>query len=194
MTYKREVAMFRRSTLLTLLVLLFCWGAVRVTAQTRERDPLNEREVDEMRDTADFPDKRLELMIKFARARITQIEGLRVDLSLGKDRPPQIHDLLQDFTTLVDEIDDNIDMYASHKTDMRKGLKLLIEADSEWQLKLRSLKEQSPQEELEQYSFVLANAGDAVKDSAESARETLQEQVELAKDKKLNKVYSERAD
>ncbi len=49
-------------------------------------------------------------------------------------------------------------MYASHKTDMRKGLKLLIEADSEWALKLRGLKEQSPPEELEQYSFVLANA------------------------------------
>jgi hypothetical protein len=85
-------------------------------------------------------------------------------------------------------------MYASHKTDMRKGLKLLIEADSEWLLKLRALKEQSPPEELEQYSFLLANTVDAVNDSAKGARETLQEQVELAKDKKLNKVYTERPD
>jgi flagellar hook-basal body complex protein FliE len=94
----------------------------------------------------------------------------------------------------VDEIDDNVEMYAAHKTDMRKGLKLLIEADSEWQLKLRSLKEQSPPEELEQFSFVLANTVDSVKDSAASARETLQSQLELAKEKKLNKVYSERTD
>jgi hypothetical protein len=42
----------------------------------------------------------------------------------------QIHDLLQDFSSLLDEIDDNVDMYASHKTDMRRGLNLLIEADS----------------------------------------------------------------
>jgi hypothetical protein len=176
------------------MILLCCWGGVVASAQTREKDPLNEQEIDEMRDTADFPDKRLELMIKFARARITEVDHLRVDPTQGKERPQQIHDLLQDFVTLVDEIDDNIEMYAAHKTDMRKGLKLLIEADSEWQLKLRTLKEQSPPEELEQFSFVLANTMDAVKDSAASARETLQSQVALAKDKKLNKVYSERPD
>ena len=145
-----------------------------------------------MREMADYPDKRLELMIKFARARMTAIDQLRANAKSAKDRPMQIHDLLQDFSALLDEIDDNVDMYASHKTDMRKGLKLLIEADSEWQLKLRGLKEQSPPEELEQYSFVLTNASDAVKDSAETARKELQEQNELAKDKKLNKVYSER--
>ena len=186
--------MSRRFALLTLTILLCGWTGGRATGQTRQHDPLNEQEIDSMRDTADFPDKRIELMIKFARARMTEIDHLRVDPTVGKDRPQQIHDLLQDFSTLVDEIDDNIEMYAAHKTDMRKGLKLLIEADSEWQLKLRSLKEQSPPEELDQFSFVLANTVDAVKDSAASARETLQEQMELAKDKKLNKVYSERAD
>jgi hypothetical protein len=77
---------------------------------------------------------------------------------------------------------------------MRKGLKLLIEANSEWQLKLRQLKEQSPAEELQQYSFVLANANDTVGDSAKTARETLQEQNKLAAEKKLNKDYSERKD
>ena len=106
----------------------------------------------------------------------------------------QIHDLLQDFSSLLDEIDDNVDMYSSHKTDMRKGLRLLIAADSEWALKLRSLKEQSPPEELEQYSFVLANAREALNDSAEGARKELQEQNELAKANKLNKVYTLRPD
>jgi hypothetical protein len=71
---------------------------------------------------------------------------------------------------------------------------LLIEADSEWALKLRNLKEQSPPEELEQYSFVLANARDAVNDGANGARKELQEQNELAKEKKLNKIYAERPD
>jgi hypothetical protein len=83
-------------------------------------------------------------------------------------------------------------MYASHKADMRKGLTLLLEANSEWQLKLRRLKEQSPPEELEQFSFVLANAKDAVTDMADDTREELQEQNDLARQKKLTKVYSER--
>jgi hypothetical protein len=163
-------------------------------AQVKNRDPLTEQEVDQMRETADFPSKRLELMIGFARSRMKSIEDLRAASKVPPDRPEKIHDLLQDFLALLDEMDDNIDMYGAHKTDMRKGLKLLIEADSEWQLQLRQLKEQSPPEELQQYSFVLTNAKDAVSDSAQSTRETLEEQNKLAAEKKLNKEWTERKD
>jgi len=159
----------------------------------QKRDPLNEKEVDEMRESADWPDKRLELMVKFSRDRMTKIDQLRADKT-AKDRPSQIHDLLEDFTTLLDEIEDNIEMYASHKTDMRKGLTLLIEATSEWQAQLHRLKSQSPPEELDQYTFALTNATEAVSDTADDGREELQKQNELAKEKKLNKVYSERRD
>jgi hypothetical protein len=174
------------------LVVLTC--SLSQSAAAQHPDPLNDKEIDQMREAADYPDKRLELMINFARARMASIEQLRADPKGAKDRPVQIHDLLQDFTTLLDEIDDNIDMYAAHKTDMRKGLKLLIEADSEWQIQLRTLKQKSPPEDLDQYSFVLTNAIEAVKDTGYSARKELQDQNELAKNKKLNKVYSERPD
>jgi hypothetical protein len=163
-------------------------------AQVKNRDPLNDKEVEQMRETADFPNKRLELMIGFARARINTINELRGATKIPPDRPKQIHDLLEDFLSLVDEIDDNIDMYGSHKADMRKGLKLLIEADSEWQLRLRELKELSPPEELNQYLFVLTNATEAVKESAGTARDTLQEQNKLAAEKKLNRDWTERKD
>lgn len=184
----------RRTPYTLFLTALLCVSAVHGFAQAQHRDPLNEKEVDEMRESADIPDKRLELMVKFARARMTAIEQLRTNGKTAKDRPMQIHDLLEDFTSLVDEIQDNVEMYGSHKADMRKGLTLLVEANSEWQLQLRRLKEQSPPEELDQYSFVLTNATDAVKDIADDAREELQAQNELAKQKKLTKVYSERPD
>jgi len=163
-------------------------------AQVKTRDPLTEQEVDQMRETADFPNKRLELMIGFARARMKSVSDLRAATKVPPNRPQQIHELLQDFVTLLDEIDDNIDMYGAHKADMRKGLKLLIEADSEWQLQIRELKEQSPPEELQQYEFVLSNAKETVNDSAEGARETLEEQNKLAAEKKLNKDWTERKD
>ena len=67
-------------------------------------------------------------------------------------------------------------------------------ANSEWQLKLRQLKEKAPPAELQQYSFVLSNAVDTVADSGKNARENLQEQNTLAAQKKLNKDYSERKD
>jgi len=181
----------RHAHWLVWLVVLIC-SLAPSGATAQRRDPLNDKEIDEMREAADWPNKRLELMTGFARARMTKIEQLRADAKAAKERPTEIHELLQDFTSLLDEIDDNIDMYGSHKTDMRKGLKLVIEADSEWQLQLRKLKEQSPPEELHQYSFVLTNAIDAVKDIGESARKELQEQNELARNKKLNQVYSER--
>lgn len=181
----------RTPSAILLLALLF---ALAGHAAAQRRDPLNEKEIDEMRESADLPDKRLEVMVKFTRARMTAIDGLRANGKTAKDRPMQIHDLLEDFTALLDEIGDNVDMYSSHKADMRKGLTLLVEADSEWQLQLRRLKEQSPPEELEQYSFVLTNATDAVKDMADDARQELQEQNQLAKDKKLTKIYSERSD
>jgi hypothetical protein len=173
------------------ILLLLC--AVVPCGWAQRRDPLNDKEIDQMRESADSPDKRLELMVNFARARVTAIDRLRADPKAAQDRPMQVHDLLQDFTALLDEIGDNMDMYSSRHADMRKGLRLLIEASSEWQLKLRALKEQSPPEELEQFSFVLANASDAVKDTADSARQQLQQQNQLAQEKKLNKIYTERA-
>jgi hypothetical protein len=184
--------MLRRMQCGLWLTVLLCTCAHYGAAQ--KRDPLTDKEVDEMRESADWPDKRLELMVKFARARMATIDQLQADGKKAKDRPMQIHDLLEDFSSLLDEIDDNVDMYASHKADMRKGLMLLLEATSEWQLKLRRLKEQSPPEELDQYSFVLANATDAVSDSGDDAREELKEQNELARQKKLTKIYSERPD
>jgi len=161
------------------------------TAQRRDRDPLTDAEVDQMREAADYPSKRLELLVKFNRERMFNIE------SAAAERPSktkEVHDILQDFIAIMDEIDDNIEMYGSHAADMRKGLKLVIEADSEWQLKLRQLKEKTPPEQLEQFSFILANANDTVADNGKSARETLDEQNKLAAEKKLTKVYSERKD
>ncbi len=53
---------------------------------------------------------------------MASIDAAAGDAKTAKDRPMQIHDLLEDFTSLLDEIDDNVDMYGSHKADMRKGL------------------------------------------------------------------------
>ena len=181
----------RRQLAMLFCMLLICCAA---QSQTQRRDPLNDKEIDQMREAADWPDKRLELMVQFARERMNKIDQLRADAKSAKDRPMQIHDLLEDFTALLDEIEDNVEMYASHKADMRKGLTLTVEASSEWQNKLRRLKEQSPPEELDQYAFVLANASDAVKDMADDTREELQDQNQLAKEKKLTKIYSERKD
>lgn len=165
-------------------------AAAPLLAQLGGREPLNEKEIGELREVAQEPDKRLKLMVQFARARLAAIEQLRGDPRFAADRGARVHDLLEDFTKLVDEMGDNIDDYADRKEDLRKGLKLVIEGDTEFQLKLRTLKEQGPGagakagSETGDYSFVLQNAIEAVNLSLDDARKLLDEQEVAFKDAK----------
>jgi archaellum component FlaC len=148
-----------------------------------KRDPLTEPEVDQLRETAQEPDKRLKLMVKFARARMLAIDQLRSDPKLAQGRGEKIHDLLEDFMNLVDEIDDNVDNYSGKQSDIRKSLKDVVEADTEFQLKLRTLKDAAKNDpkvadEAKDYDFVLDNTLEAVNQSVDNARKTLDEQNE----------------
>jgi len=157
-----------------------------LTAQ-RRRDPLTQPEIDQIRDTSWEPKQRLPLYIEFARARLVKLEQMRSDPKT-KDRARQTHDLLDDFQLLYDELNDNIDTYADRKDDIRKPLRVIIEADNEFQAKLRALKDAAgvtPQE-AEQYEFVLTNAIETVDASIDDHRKLLEEQEDAAKHKKLN--------
>ena len=164
-----------------ILTLLF-FSAIPLAAQLGGREPLNEKEIDELREVAQEPDKRLKLMVEFARARLAAIDRLLGEVRLAAGRGPQVHDLLEDFTKLVDEMGDNIDDYADRKYDLRKALKTVIEGDTEFQLKLRTLKEQGtgagakPGSETGDYTFALQNAIEAVNLSLDDSRKLLAEQ------------------
>lgn len=140
----------------------------------RSRDPLTESEADQLRELRQEPMKRLRLMVKFARARLETAEQLRTNPNLP-DAPKQIRTALEDFTNIVDEMDDNIDMFKSD--DIRKPLKEIVEADTDFQLKLRTLKEATPEKQRVEYSFALDTAIDSVNASADTARAMLEDQL-----------------
>ena len=174
-----------------LLVLAILTALVAASyAGKLRRDPLNDLETDELREVAQEPIKRLKLYIKYAGARMTAIDQMRSDPKLAADRGRQIHDLLEDFTNIVDELDDNVDMYHGRGADLRKPLKEVIEADSDWQLRLRTLKEAPASDpnaakEAKDYYFVLESSIDSVNESADNARKVLAEQnVTFAEKKK----------
>jgi hypothetical protein len=154
----------------------------------RHRDPLTPLEVDQIRDTSWEPKLRLPLYIDFARARLVKLETMRSDPK-AKDRARQTHDLLDDFQLLYDELNDNIDTYVERRDDIRKPLKVILDADTEFQGKLRALKDAAevPREEAQQYEFVLNNAMETVDSSTEDHRKLLADQEEQAKHKQLNK-------
>lgn len=166
---------------IAIFALLF-FSAIPLAAQLGGREPLDETEIDKLREVAQEPDKRLKLMVEFARARLASIDQLRSDPRSAADRGSRVHDLLEDFTRLVDEIGDNLDDYAARKYDLRKALKIAIDGDTEFQLKLRTLKEQAAGAgakagtEGSDYAFVLQSAADAVDTSLDDSRKLLAEQ------------------
>lgn len=153
----------------------------------RHGDPLTIPEIDQLRDTAQDPEMRLKLFVQFTRARLDAITQAQSDPKVT-DRAQAIHDKLQDFLDVYDELDDNVDMFADRRNDIRKPLKLVIGADTEFQAKLRTLKDAaSNKDEMKEYEFLLGNALDAVNNGLQDHRQLLTEQDEAAKNKKLIK-------
>jgi hypothetical protein len=153
-----------------------------LAAGAKRRDPLTESEADQLREVAMEPYKRIKLLIKFTEARLVAIDQVRVDPKLGTERGKQVHDLLEDFSNLMDEINDNLDQYEARPMDKdmvkqyHKGLKELIEADGRFDLKLQALKsaaETDPvtKKEAPDFRFALQDAQDALKSNADMARE-----------------------
>ena len=156
-----------------------------VVASAKRRDPLTEAETDQLREVAMEPYKRIQLMIKFTEARLTSIDQVRLDPKQAADRGKQIHDLLEDFTSLMDEINDNLDQYEARPLDKdtvkqyHKGLKELIEADVRFDQRLNVLKSASEtdpitKKEAPDFRFVLQDAMDSLKSNVDMAREYME--------------------
>jgi len=154
----------------------------------RHRDPLNNQEIDQLRDSALEGNDRLKLYVSFVRNRITTLEQMRADPKTT-NRARQTHDMLEDFLAVYDELNQNVDTYVSRKDDIRRALKLVIDADIEFQSKLRALKDAANTDaaEARQYEFVLGNAIDTVDSSAEDHRQSVTEVEEYIKRKKKQK-------
>ena len=179
----------RQKLIAASLLTLALFAATAAPGQGRRRDPLTAAETDQLREQAQEPVNRLRLYIKFAGQRMVDIEETPANAKSDPKRGQKVHDLLEDFANLVDEIDDNMDNYSSRGADIRKPLKELISAESDWALRLRTMKDaiaKDPQvaKEARDYSFALDTAFDSVDDSASSARKLMEEQNASMKTKK----------
>lgn len=168
--------------------LLLLLSLAPVAWAQEQHDPLNDNEVDQLRETAQEPEQRLKLFVDFARLRLEAAEQACNNPKLA-DRGSVVHDRLQDFSDIYDELDDNVDTYADRRDDLRKALKTVIDADTEFAAKLRALKDSAnvPPQVNQQYQFVLGGAIEAVDDGAQDHRQLLAQQEQAAKQKKKEK-------
>jgi hypothetical protein len=173
------------------LGLLICGGlllaAASAGAQLARHDPLTPLEIDKIRDSAMEPQIRLKLYVEFARARMDKLQQARSDPKLTPaDKDEQTKTAIQEFTDVYDELEENVDTFADRGNDLRKALKPVIEADTEFGAKLRAFKSSlanSPAD-VGKFGFLLNSALEAVEDGGKNHRDLLREQEETFKHKK----------
>lgn len=174
------------TTMTKMLLVIACLMALQpCRAQEHKHDPLNDLEIDQLRDAAQEPEIRLKLYVGFARTRLEKMQQIQADPKVT-DKDQQILAALQDFTDIYDELDDNVDTFDDRGDDLRKALKPVIEADTEFGSRLRAfrLALASSPKELQALDFQLGTALDAVDSSAKDHRDLLAEHEEKFKNKK----------
>jgi len=112
--------------------------AAPLAAQKEKRDPLTDAQSQQIAEAGIDPVARVDLYIKFINERSDTIRGL-IKRAKGPARSRRIDDELQDFSALMDELGDNLDVFSDRKADIRKSLKGLRESVDRWQGVLRDL-------------------------------------------------------
>ncbi|MGA3034767.1 MAG: hypothetical protein ABSD70_15895 [Terracidiphilus sp.] len=107
-------------------------------AQKEKREPLTETEQDQIAEAGVDPVARVDLYVKFLNEHAETIRGL-IKRAKSQARAHRIDDELQDFSALMDEFGDNLDVYSGRKADLRKSLKGLNEGVQNWQGVLHDL-------------------------------------------------------
>jgi hypothetical protein len=151
------------------VLLVFAAGlAPRLAGQDRN-DPLTEDEIQQIRDNKTNPNERIRLYIKFIDQRLDAIKQLA-----GPGKSPgeraQVHDKLDEFTRLCDELQDNLDTYDEAHADIRKSLKELVADTAHWPQAL-SAAGTDPS-----YDFSRKTALEAAKSAADEAHQLSLEQ------------------
>src|ERR1700743_2220833 len=102
------------------------------TGAQSKKDPLNEDEVDQVREFGDRPNERIKLFAKFIEQRITVIKQLSTD-KRAENRSAELRAKFEEFTRLADELQDNLDTYDQEHADIRKALKDLVPESEKWE-------------------------------------------------------------
>ncbi len=148
--------------------LLFCPGH-RAYAQGRGEESLSDAEVEQLRESAYTPSDRILVFIKLLDTRTKRITDL-----VAKPRRPgreeDLHDLLEQFTAIADELNDNLDDYGPRHRDLRKQLPKLLEAVDRWNTALKTPPDN------DRYAVARKLALESVRDVREEATRLVEDQ------------------
>lgn len=133
----------------------------------QQRDFLTPDEADQLRE-AQEPNERLKLYAKWARLRVDEIEHMAATAKPG--RAGFIHDLLEDYSRIIEASDTVADDALHRKLSIDLGVAALSAAEKEALGRLNKIREAQPKD-LARYEFVLRDAIDTTQDSLDLNQE-----------------------
>ncbi len=158
------------------------------------RDPLTSSEADQIRAAADNPARRIALFLQFAQGRLDQFQSKRKGNDF--DRADRMHQALQDYSGILEELDDNVDeLVAGHVTGEMQGkvpkpekpLQSIIDTGTKMLATLQNIQTTSSPADLSIYRFELTDCLDATRDSLKNARQGLVQARQREEEQKREK-------
>ena len=140
-----------------------------MTLAGQDRDFLTGDEVGQVR-LVQERNERLQLYMLFAKQRMDQVESLLKREKAG--RSILIHDLLEEYTKIIEAADTVTDDALKRKVDVSLGVKALAEAEKGLLARLEKIRDAKPKD-VARYELVLETAIETTKDSFELAQEDL---------------------
>lgn len=162
---RRHPPPFWQTLIAPIAMALFLCALTSIPLHAQIRDSaLSEAEIEKVRELRYYPPDCVLLYAKFLDLRTQEVHDL-----YAKPRRPgreqDTHDLFEQFTSVADELLDNLDDYGPHHVDIRKALPKIIEATDRWASELKS----PPDDET--YNVARKVALESIRDLRESATE-----------------------